>query len=253
MIFYEDKHEYIEVDEPYTSMTTFIDKFKHKEDWEEIAKKYAKKNGNTWQYWLNKWNLNKENSARVGSIVHRRKEDEAYREPGWNHIQVNEKGNKKIGLDLSNLSPGLYPELIVYDHKYKIAGQADRVIITQGKKVHIKDYKTSKEIKKEPIIYFDVDKKRRVRKRLLPPVSHLDANNFSTYSLQLSGYGFILERWGYKIASLEIIHLKMKGRQDPDFFEKGIYEIEEEVVYPVPYLRREVQMMFLRNLARLKI
>lgn len=252
MIFYEDTHEYLVGDEPYTSMTTFIHQFEPYTNWEKVAENYAKKNGYTAEYWLEKWDDNREKSAALGTKIHLQKEMECYQEMGWEHIQKNPQGNEKKGLDLSKLKPGLYPELIIYDHKFKIAGQADRVEL-RGNTVHIKDYKTSKVIDTEPKIFYDRERKRKIRKRLLPPVSHLDANNFSTYSLQLSGYAFILERWGYKVGTLQLIHLKMKGRGEDKFYDWETHEIEEEVIYDVPYLRREVQMMFLRNLNRLKI
>lgn len=253
MIFYEDTHQYIE-DEEYTSMTTFIEKYKQPADWRLIARRYAKKNGFDEEYWLAKWDENGRLSASLGTKVHLLKERECYNED-WEYIHRWEEGNTKRAIDLKNLREGLYPELLLYDHRYKLAGQADRVEFRNGL-IHIKDYKTSKEIKKDPVIYFSKEQKKRIRKRLLPPVSHLDENNYTIYSLQLSGYAFILERCGYKIGSLQLIHLELKGRDDPDFYKKALetgFEIEREVIYEVPYLRREVQMMFIHHLKGLQV
>lgn len=253
MIFIEETHQYLEEEEEYTSMTTFIERYKQKSDWRKIARAYAVKNGYDEDYWLNKWDENRRLSATLGSKVHLVKERECYEED-WDYIHSWGEGPKQ-GLDLKNLKEGLYPELLLYDHRYKLAGQADRVEYRNGL-IHIKDYKTSKEIKTDPVIYFSKEQKRKIRKRLLPPVSHLDDNNYTIYSLQLSGYAFILERYGYKIGSLQLIHLKLKGREKENFYKEALetgFEIEDEIVYEVPYRRKEIQMMFIHHLKGLKI
>lgn len=252
MIFLEEEHKYLEGDEEYTSMTTLIHSFEQPTDWVKVAANYAKKNGGDTQFWLDKWDENRRLSATLGTKVHLLKERECYNEE-WDYIH--RWGEEKRGIDLRRLKEGLYPELLLYDHRYKLAGQADRVEFKNGL-IHIKDYKTSKEINKDPVIFFNKQLKRKIRKRLLPPVSHLNHNNYTLYALQLSGYAFILERCGYKIGSLQLIHLKLKGREHPDFYKRAIetgFEIEEEVVYEVPYYRKEVQMMFIHHLRGLQI
>jgi hypothetical protein len=93
-------------------------------------------------------------------------------------------------------SYGVCPELLVYDHEFKIAGQAD-VVLKMGKSISILDYKTSKTIEKVPF----------QDQRLLGPLSHLPNANFYIYAMQLSIYGYLLERQGYEVGRLQIHHI----------------------------------------------
>ena len=85
-----------------------------------------------------------------------------------------------------------------------------------GKTVHIKDYKTSKEISKTPF----------QDQMMLSPVSHLPNANFYTYSLQLSLYARMLEEFGYKVGNLAIEHV-----------DKETFDTIE--MYPIEYLKKE--------------
>ena len=62
------------------------------------------------------------------------------------------------------------------------------------------------------------------------PLDMLEASKFNIYSLQLSLYAYILERWGYKLLDngLEIIHFPVGS--DP-------------VLLKIPYLKDEVEIM----------
>lgn len=90
----------------------------------------------------------------------------------------------KVGrdYDLSKLEFGIYPELMVYYNKGGIflAGQSD-LVIRDGNKIHINDYKTNRKIDKTN--YFQ---------KMLHPIGHLDDCNFIHYTLQLSMYMFMI-------------------------------------------------------------
>lgn len=108
----------------------------------------------------------------------------------------------------------LYPELLIYNHRFRLAGQADWVL-KEGDTIHIKDYKTSKEI---------VTSAFR-NETLLHPIGHVPNANYHTYSLQLSIYAWMLENKGFKVGKLSIEH---------------IINEEERKLYPVKYMRDEV-------------
>lgn len=111
----------------------------------------------------------------------------------------------------------VFPELLIYNDKYRVAGQADYVL-KDGNTIHIKDYKTSKEIEKNAFM----------DETLLFPVNSLPNANFYTYSLQLSIYGYMLECKGYKVGTLIIEH---------------VINDYETKLYPVKYLRHEVILL----------
>jgi len=94
-------------------------------------------------------------------------------------------------------------EVCLYDEEYEIAGTADQIIETTKHKssiLNIDDFKTN--ISKG--IYFE----NKYKKYLLGPFSHLQDTNYYDYSLQLSAYGYMLEKLtGRKIGTLSIIFI----------------------------------------------
>lgn len=104
------------------------------------------------------------------------------------------------GKDISypNLPSNVYPELRLYNHEYKIAGTADRVII-ENNIVDIEDYKTN-----EKLVY-----ENRFEK-MLYPLDHLDNCNVNHYFIQLNIYTFMLESLGYSVKTLALIYKEEK-------------------------------------------
>jgi hypothetical protein len=111
-------------------------------------------------------------------------------------------------------SDALYPELLIYNHRFRLAGQADWVL-KEGDTVHIKDYKTSREIVQSAFR----------NETMLYPLGHIPNANYHTYSLQLSIYAWMLENKGFKVGRLEIEH---------------VIDEQERKLYPVKYLKDEV-------------
>jgi hypothetical protein len=149
---------------------------------------------------LAEWHDTKTDAAAAGTMFHKSQEKTVI--AGGSYIDddtipvltgkvdlFNEAKHKKI-------ENGLLTELLVYDDDFEVAGQADWVLVRDGV-VHIKDYKTSKEIKMKAF----------QDEVLLHPLGMFPNCNFYTYSIQLSLYAFILERIGYKIGMLSIEHV----------------------------------------------
>lgn len=95
----------------------------------------------------------------------------------------------------NKILPGNYilPELLISrispDGILRIAGQADLVIV-EGNKFKILDYKTNKEIKKKG--YYD--NRRKKYDVMKYPLNHLHDVNFWHYTLQLSLYAWMIEK-----------------------------------------------------------
>ena len=105
-----------------------------------------------------------------------------------------------------------YSEVIVYTKELGIAGTIDLLVYNSEQNMyHLVDWKTNKRIDKNSF---------RNKKGILPSSQHLDDCNFTHYSLQLSFYRYILERYyGLEIGSQTLFHLK-----EDDSYE--IYNVE---------------------------
>jgi hypothetical protein len=254
VIFEEDKHLYYyeldDIQQPLTSMTTVL-KLVVKTDFTKVAKDYflkykskdddflslymdvAKKNKlnlentikmcegvelNSYKDVMKIWDIIRDKAALKGTIYHKRKEDESY-DRGCHPIKMD--GSKKVSYGMSGLS-GNYSELIVHNLFYKICGTAD-VVNFDGNKFSVRDYKTSKE---KPIesSSFKGDK-------MSSPVNHLLKNDYWKFALQLSGYAFMLEEYGYECNGLAVDWVK---------------DVEKDIIEEVklPYLKKEAKALF---------
>jgi hypothetical protein len=92
---------------------------------------------------------------------------------------------------------GIYTEMYLWSDEHKVAGKSDVVLIPKYGRVRIKDYKTNKKLSDEA---FD-------NQTFLGPLSHIPYTKIHTYTLQLSIYGYMMERWGFRVEDLEIIHI----------------------------------------------
>lgn len=170
---------------------------------------------------LQSWDDTKNEALSKGTAYHKLKEDSVKQKivytPEMQEIPVVSDVDV---LALQNFEDdGLYPELILYNDDWKLAGQADWVM-KQKNRVNIKDYKTSKEIKRSAF----------QDSKLLYPVDHLPNANFYIYSLQLSLYGLMLESKGFQVGYLSIEHVDKNTQRTIE-------------IYPVEYLRREAQLI----------
>ncbi len=180
---------------------------------------------------LSDWELTKETALIKGTEFHNMKEKRVKE----NIVYGSDMREISVlsGIDLLSAqefkNDGLYPELILYNDDWKLAGQADWVM-KSGKTVHIKDYKTSKEITKTAF----------QDQCLLPPLSHLPNCNYYTYSLQLSLYALMLEEHGYKIGNLVIEHV-----------DKETFNTIE--MHPIEYMKKEAKDVIKHHLKNVKV
>lgn len=106
-----------------------------------------------------------------------------------------------------------YPECISYNLDYAICGMVDR-IEREDHYLDITDYKTNLEIKKEPFM-------NQMMKVLdIPDV------NYYHYTIQMSLYGWMLEKFGYTIRSLSLEHLITESRESKKVVDIVTHSIE---------------------------
>lgn len=110
---------------------------------------------------------------------------------------------------------GVYNEILVYNDKYKLAGQIDKVI-KFSKKVNIRDYKTSAKIEMESF----------QNTMFKHPLEHIPCCNFYEYSLQMSIYAWMLEQKEYEVGNLGIEHVPDNHR-----------------LYPCTYMKQDVERL----------
>jgi hypothetical protein len=237
MIFYNDeKHIYYNQDrEIYDSPSKILRKYKQPFNTKEVAESYAKKHGETPEYWISKWKNKNETAIDRGHNIHNTKE-----------VESNEAGIEKIGgavrrvqnadlitiTDLLQLPDGVYNEFNIWNHGRKIAGRPDKIVletINSKRYASIYDFKTNGSIDKISYQY-----KNGNYKMLLGPVSHIMDSNWNHYSIQLSIYQWILEAAGFIPANRELIHI-----QHPVEFIVGTIQ-PPDTPYPVPYMKSEV-------------
>lgn len=111
-----------------------------------------------------------------------------------------------IGVDYYNELPdGFYPELMLWDDKYKVAGTSDRIFIETilGERfVDIDDYKTNNSIEKKSFYI-----RGEGYQMMQYPVNHLMDCKHSYYHLQVSIYALMLENMGFTVRKVGYHHL----------------------------------------------
>jgi ATP-dependent exoDNAse (exonuclease V) beta subunit len=153
------------------------------------------------------WKLKNLNSQIKGTEFHKVQEDLSYSR-GYELNKVDGRkyktfvkpdiGHDNYSLNLETLEDGYYPELLLWNNQYMLAGQADKVYITTIRKYRyfdIGDYKTNEEIKTS-----------NKYQSMLSPLDHLDNCNYNHYQLQLSLYAWMLEQYGFKCRNLSFDH-----------------------------------------------
>jgi len=258
VIFKPEKHEYISLDPneniQWTSVTSFVGKYKMPFDKVGVATKVSKSKKSKWYGMtvdeiLDAWKHQADNAIDRGNWYHNQREadllmiDSISRDgkelPVINPIQ-DEDG--KVAPS-QKLQDGVYPEHFVYLKSVGLCGQSDLVSVLDGK-INILDYKTNKEIKTESYVNWEGKSQK-----MLGPVSHLDDCNYNHYALQLSTYMYIMLKHNPKLkpGKLTLHHVL--------FFEEGLDHLGAPIIardingepivkkivpYEVPYLKEEV-------------
>jgi hypothetical protein len=253
--FIEDGHFYTSVipdDIKWLGVTTLVGHLHEKFDSEATAikcsqKKPTAKYPNKWygmtpKEILEAWDTERIRSTELGSWYHKMREDALYEKRALNIFKPDMRDGVKYAPN-QTLIEGIYPEHLVYLKSEGICGQSDYVEVKEAK-VYIKDYKTSKEIKRKAFVNWE-----GIIKMMTGPVKHLEDCHFYHYALQLSVYMYMILRHNPNLTAgqMFIEHVKFeiesedkhgypiyKKDEQGNFIVKEIEEIE------VPYLRKEI-------------
>lgn len=258
VIFKSQNHKYESVDSAevieWTSVTSFISKYKKPFDAQTVAEKSSKSKKSKWygmsvQDILQAWENESTRAIDQGNWYHNQREADL--------LELNTIERHGCILPIirplitddikyappQKLQEGMYPEHFVYLKSAGICGQSDLVEVAKGE-VNITDYKTNKEIKKESYVNWE-----GVSQKMLPPVSHLDDCNFWHYALQLSTYMYIILKHNPKLRPGKItIHHVLFYTDGTDKFGNPITKLDDQgeplvkkiVPYDLPYLKAEV-------------
>lgn len=223
-----------------TSMTTLLHKYTQPFNQDEQAEIYAKKNGLLKEEVIKSWiRANKESTVK-GTAIHNYleylfsniKPDYMYDvqkvidtfgidiiAPKWEKLKA--MANKFHDMAINFLVP-IACELKIADDETGIAGAIDLLCLhIPSRQIVILDYKSGKEIRRENIY----------KQYMLAPLNHLADINYVHYSLQLSGYQYILEK---------NTNLRLRDTH----FLIWIYETNDDVeIIPTLNLKKEAQYM----------
>jgi hypothetical protein len=258
VIFKSQNHKYESIDSSelieWTSVTSFISKYKKPFDAQTIAEKSSKSKKSKWYGMsvpdiLQAWENESNRAIDQGNWYHNQREADL--------LELNTVERHGCILPIirplitddvkyappQKLMEGMYPEHFVYLKSAGICGQSDLVEVAKGQ-VNITDYKTNKEIKKESYVNWE-----GVSQKMLTPVSHLDDCNFWHYALQLSTYMYIILKHNPKLRPGKItIHHVLFYTDGTDKFGNPITKLDDQgeplvrkiVPYDLPYLKAEV-------------
>lgn len=155
------------------------------------------------------WKENNKKSTDKGTALHSFKENEMVEAGEWNGLKVFPRIDGYDNITRELKEDGVYPEFLLSNDQYMIAGQSD-LIIKEGLYAKVRDYKSNKKLVFESYKH----------KKMYPPFEQFDDCSFYHYAVQLSTYGFMLEEIGFIVKSLVLEH--------------------EGVDYPVPFCKAEV-------------
>lgn len=232
--FYEKKHKYKLGRRELISVTTLFKEYFEEFDASKIAnlkvminKSRCNRAGIPYDetckvsYWKKQWKASAEHGTRVHRLIEswvnnaptdveglktmfeERDLLKYNRAKHWLYQFLEDKRNDKI-----------FSEYILYDSHLGIAGQID-LLIKKGSEIHIVDYKTNDKL--STVGYKG--------KKAAFPIQDMDDCSMSKYRLQLSLYAYMLEKKGYKVGSLTLLHLTEK----------------EAIPYNIEYMKDVVQ------------
>ena len=194
VVFTEKGHTYTVGGQEAISVTTFIGQFKETFERDFWAARSAEKENVKLQDILDKWDSISLRACNKGSKFHAFAENYINNKILTNvtyDFDIDMKAYDKIESyflefyeeSKENLIP-IRSELCVGSRDLGICGMVDQLYYSNTLKgLVIFDWKTNKRM----------NYKSRYQKKMLGPVSHLDECEFSTYSLQLSLYRYIIE------------------------------------------------------------
>jgi ATP-dependent exoDNAse (exonuclease V) beta subunit len=257
IVFKASNHSYTSIDNndiKWVSVTKLVSNFKEPFDAEGVATKVSRNKKSKWYGKTAKeiktaWKEESERAMELGTFYHNQREADlcalaSIEKEGFTlpvYIPI-EKEGVKYAPD-QKLSPGIYPEHMVYLKSAGICGQSDLVEVIEDK-VNIIDYKSNKKIETESFVNWE-----GLSKKMLFPVNHLDDCNYYHYALQLSIYMYIILKHNPKLkpGNIYIHHVTFEQESENEFgypiYAKDLEGnpiVKNVTPIEVPYLKDEV-------------
>ena len=230
VFFPEDHHYEYKGKRIGISVTRFIEEFTQPFESEEIASKVAVKENKSIYEVLNAWEEKNQQSCLKGSVAHEtaqslwtgvgcKKVNEYLTEDTKNALYKIFKQEENFYNDYKDRFEHLADEFVIGSYEYDIASAIDHLFINKltGGLVMV-DYKTNT----------DIYKNEKYAKKMKVPLNHLKDTTLNHYTIQLSIYKFLLEK--YTNIKLEEMFIVWFSEENDN------YEILE-----VPYLKNEVE------------
>lgn len=252
VVLREEDHVYLDSQKRvYDSVTTIIGNYKEKFDPYKIMKNgkplivnYVAKNGGTLNYWLDKWDENRQHKALRGSIFHNLKEENSnnssgiYKERKFLPVRsFREEIEKKPEIDYSQLPSGIYNEIAVFHRMLRISGTIDKLIIYDDRTFDIDDYKTNGNFETKSFY------SRGKYKKMFFPLNGLMDCHLGHYTMQLSLYAWILKQYGLTPRRLRLLHFQITDEMEKNMLNNVDVEKIEYTIYGVNYEEKLVARM----------
>ena len=237
--FIEEGHKYILNGTQLPSVSEVTHKFQKQEDFNLVAERYAEKNGETAQYWLDKWKFKNLKATTTGTLTHEFGESLGWMLNGHPEL-ITESCKTKYIADKNWLIPTRPKEesvlkfwedvFIPNDNVYFVLAETK---VYTGKNKTLTNlnqdyagtfdllwyYKHPTDESKSGLIILDYKTNvslensfsRNMGKFFLEPFNDMHDEALSAYKLQLSAYQIPLEDIGLKVIGRRIIWLKDDG------------------------------------------
>lgn len=195
--FNTEKHIYRVKGFEYISTTTLLKQYVPEFDIEEISKKVSKKTGVSQEEIKQEWKEAGDNGREIGTALHK------YIENNISGFEYEKPLVQNSNLDLLNKKIKQFDkfkqehlvgkllvgsEIIVYDEDYKLAGTIDCLLYdTVNNCFWFVDWKSNKKIS-------EINR----WSNLEPPLQRYENSDYIKYSLQLSIYRYIVEKYIFK-------------------------------------------------------
>lgn len=176
---------------------------------------------------LDEWAEKNKKSLERGTRIHKEFEEMTMNKPSkvLNKFKIGGVLEYNQDWDLFTCENGVFPEYLLYNHEYEIAGQSD-LVVKKGNKVTITDFKTNEKIDLES----GYNVRTRSKAMMQYPLNNIMDCNFYHYTLQLSLYGWMVEQIdpSLEIDGLHILHIDHS---------------DNETLYDVEYRPQDIERM----------
>ncbi len=138
--------------------------------------------------------------------------------------------NRAFSDNLLDLPDGYYPELLMFNKKFMIAGQSDKVFIhtksDRSRWAYFDDWKTDKPERMTRSAFWHPTYGKQ---KFLAPIDHIEDAAINTYEFKIGIYAWMMEQFGFNIGGIRITHVdRLTGAV---------------TIYPLRYKQLEVSML----------